>query len=71
MTAVGGLHSQAGALADVMRWITAEKIAGVVIGGVAASPNEIETESVDELRAEPRLTSWRIHKRTFQRRYSP
>jgi len=37
MSAAGSLHSLAGALADVMRWITEEEIAGVVIGGVAAS----------------------------------
>src|ERR1044071_5918803 len=37
MTVAGDLHSLAGALADLMRWITAKEISGVVIGGVAAS----------------------------------
>ena len=37
MTTDRGLHSLAGALADLMRWITEKEISGVVIGGVAAS----------------------------------
>jgi predicted nucleotidyltransferase len=37
VTTSGGLQSLAGALADVVRWLTDEKIPGVVIGGVAAS----------------------------------
>lgn len=37
MSAADGLGSLADALADVMRWLTDAEIAGVVIGGVAAS----------------------------------
>lgn len=37
MSSAGGLGSLAGALADVMRWLTATEIRGAVIGGVAAS----------------------------------
>lgn len=37
MTESSDLQSLAGALADVVRWLSEEEIAGVVIGGVAAS----------------------------------
>jgi predicted nucleotidyltransferase len=37
MTDASGLQTLAGALADLMRWMTEEEIAGVIIGGVAAS----------------------------------
>jgi predicted nucleotidyltransferase len=37
MSSTGGLGSLAGALADVMRWLTETEIRGAVIGGVAAS----------------------------------
>jgi hypothetical protein len=37
MIDAAGLRTLAGALTDLMRWITAEEIPGVVIGGVAAS----------------------------------
>ncbi len=37
MTDAAGLRTLAGALADVMRWMTEEEIPGVIIGGVAAS----------------------------------
>lgn len=37
MTDPGGLRTLAGALADLMRWMSEEEIAGVIIGGVAAS----------------------------------
>lgn len=37
MTDTAGLGTLAGALADVSRWMSEESIAGVVIGGVAAS----------------------------------
>jgi hypothetical protein len=37
MTNDGGLRTLAGALHDLMRWLSEEKIPGVIIGGVAAS----------------------------------
>jgi hypothetical protein len=37
MIEAAGLGSLAGALTDLMRWMAAEEIPGVVIGGVAAS----------------------------------